>query len=298
MKTLALDLDSGRLARWVGDPRPFTGWHDRYGDRYTLRAHVFSSAGAKVPPCSLQLLIKRTQRRDAKALWSLASFSRVPSMIAPNFATYVGEVVVSGQSYRDALRLDAAPGNDLPKADFTAIFRAVTPQGITEAEFDYELINSGYRLNDSNIGALYVGLSENGSILVRGLDGPEWRELVVAGAGNSVTFSLGSSFLGPVDTLTLSDDFVRIQNGVLQIKNEDNNGWVNILVRGSGGSTLSLGDTPPVAFTLSNDRFKISNDGRLLLRNLTTGNWHEARVQLAGGINTLALGTEYDDSQV
>jgi hypothetical protein len=298
MKSLALDLDSGRLSRWVGDPRDFDGWSDRYGDLYTLRVHVYSGSGGKVPSCSLQFLVKKPRRRDVKALWDLGTFSRVPSMLAPNFATYVGQVSATGETYRNALKLDAAPGNDLPKADFLGILRAVTTSGVVEAEFDYELVNSGYRLADINIGALYVGLSDTGGILVRNVDGIEWRELVVTGSGNSTSFLLGETILGPVDTLTVNDDFVRIENGILQIKNDDNNNWVNILLRGAGGTTLALGETPPVGFTLSNDRFQVSNDGRLLLRNLTTGNWHEARVQLSGGTNILALGNEYDDSEV
>jgi hypothetical protein len=298
MKTLALDLDSGKLSRWVGDSRPFPGWSDRYGDLYTLRVHVYSGTGRKIPPCSLQLLIKRPRRRDVKAIWDLASFSRVPSMIAPNFATYVGQVSATGQAYRDALKLDASPGNDLPKVDLLAVLRAVTTNAVAEAEFNYELVNSGYRLSDTNIGALYVGLSDTGGILVRNVDGNEWRELAVTGSGASVSFTLGETILGPIDTLTVNDDFVRIQNGILQVKNDDNNNWVNVLLRGPDGASLSLGDTPPVGFTLSNDRFKVSNDGRLLLRNLTTGNWHEARVQLVNNTNILALGTEYDDSQV
>lgn len=298
MKTLALDLDSGRLSRWVGDQREFAGWSDRYGDLYTLRVHVYSSAGNKVPSCSLQLLIKRPRRRDVKALWDLGTFSRVPSLVAPNFATYVGQVTVTGEAYREALKLDASPGNDLPKVNFLGILRAVTTAGVVEAEFDYELLNSGYRLSDINIGALYVGVSDTGGILVRNVDGTEWRELVVVGNGQSTTFSLGEAILGPIDTLALDDDFVRIENGILQIKNDDDSNWVNVLLRGAGGTTLSLGETPPVGFTLSNDRFKVSTDGRLLLRNLTTGNWHEARVQLSNNTNTLALGTEYNDSEV
>lgn len=298
MKTLALDLDSGKLSRWMGDSREFAGWSDRYGDLYTLRVHVYSSAGRKVPPCALQLLIKRPRRRDVKAIWDLGAFSRVPSMIAPYFSTYVGQVSVTGEAYRQALKLDASPGNDLPKVDFLAVLRAVTSDGVTESEFSYELINSGYRPSDIDIGVLYVGLSDTGGILVRNVDGTEWRELIVNGSGNSANFSLGETVLGPIDTLTVSDDFVRIQNGVLQIKNDDNSNWVNVLLRGPGGSTLSLGETPPIGFTLSNDRFKVSDDGRLLLRNLTTGNWHEARVQLANNTNILALGTEYNDSEV
>lgn len=298
MKTLALDLDSGRLSRWIGDQREFSGWSDRYGDLYTLRVHVYSSAGRKVPACSLQLLVKRPRRRDVKALWDLAVFSRVPSMVAPNFATYVGQVSATGEAYREALKLDASPGNDLPKVDFLGVLRAVTADGVTEAEFDYELVNSGYRLSDVNVGALYVGLSDTGGILVRNVDGSEWRELVVSGSGNDASFTLGETILGPIDTLTVSDDFVRIQNGVLQIKNDDDSNWVNVLLRGPGGSTLSLGEAPPVGFTLSNDRFKVSTDGRLLLRNLTTGNWHEARVQLSNNTNILALGTEYNDTEV
>ena len=98
--------------------------------------------------------------------------------------------------------------------------------------------------------------------------------------------------------MALNSDYVRVQDGILQIKNDNNSSWVNVLVRGRGASTLSLGETPPVGFKLSDDRYRVSDSGRLLLRNLNTGNWHEARVQLSGGVNTLVLGTEYDDSQV
>jgi hypothetical protein len=298
MKTLALDLDSGRLSRWIGDSREFAGWSDRYGDLYTLRVHVYSSSGRKVPSCALQLLVKRPRRRDVKALWNLGTFSRVPSMIAPNFATYVGQVSATGEAYREALKLDAAPGNDLPKVDFLAILRVVTSGGIVESEFSYELTNSGYRPNDSNLGSVYVGISDTGSILVRSIDGAEWRELLVAGTGAGTTFAVGGTALGPVEQLTLDEDFVRVENGVLQIKNDDNNEWVNLLMSGPGGTPLALGSTPEVGFSLSNDRFKVGPEGRLLLRNITTGNWHEARIQLADDVNVLALGDEYDDSQV
>jgi hypothetical protein len=298
MKSLALDLDSGRLTRWVGDSRELSGWSDRYGDLYTLRVHVYSSAGRKVPPCSLHLLIKRPRRRDVKALWDLATFSRVPSMMTPDFATYVGQVSATGEAYRTALKLDAAPGNDLPKVDFLAVLRVVTGSDVVEAEFDYELLNSGFRANDIDLGALYVGVSDTGSILVRSLDGPEWKELVVYGSGNEATFGVGGTVLGPVDTLNVSGDFVRVQNGILQIKNENSNAWVNVLLRGPGGTSLSLGEVPPVGFTLSEDRFKVATNGRLLLRNVTTGNWHEARVNTSNNTNVLSLGTVYDDSQV
>lgn len=298
MKSLALDLDSGRLSRWAGDSRPFSGWSDRYGDLYTLRVHVYKSSGGKVPACSLQLLVKKPRRRDVKALWDLGTFSRVPSFITPSSLTYVGQVDATGAAYRDALKLDAAPGNDLPKAEFIATLRVVTSDTILEAEFDYELINSGYRLADADFGAVYVGLSDTGGILVRNADTDEWRELIIVGSGNDTSFALGETALGPADTLTLDDDHVRIQNGILQIKNDDDSTWVNVVLRGESGGTLALGETPSVGFTISNDRYKVANDGRLLLRNLTTGNWHEARVQLVGGTNVLALGTEYDDTQV
>jgi hypothetical protein len=298
MKSLALDLDSGRLSRWLGDPRDFPGWQDRYGDLYTLRVQVYKSGGGKVPSCSLQLLIKKPRRRDARALWDLGTFSRVPNFITPSSLVYVGQVDATGQAYRDALKLDAAPGNDLPKADFVATLRAVTSDTILEAEFNYELINSGYRLADAAATSAYIGLSDTGGLLIRNADTNEWRELSVVGEGNETSFSLGETVLGPSDTLSISDDFVRIQNGILQIKNDSDSSWVNVILRGTGGGTLALGETPPVGFTLSNDRYKVADDGRLLIRNLTTGNWHEARVLLSGGTNILALGTEYDDTQV
>jgi hypothetical protein len=299
MKSVALDLDSGRLSRWPGDTRPFSVWTDRYGDLYTLRVHIYKSGGGKVPACSLQLLIKKPRRRDAKALWDLGTFSRVPSFITPSSLAYIGQADVTGQAYRDALKLDAAPGNDLPKADFIATLRAVTPDTVVEAEFSYELINSGYRLADASATSAYIGLSDTGGLLIRNADTNEWREITVVGEGNSTGFALGETVLGPSGTaLAISDDFVRIQNGILQIKNDTDSTWVNVILRGTGGGTLALGETPPTGFSLSNDRYKVADDGRLLIRNLTTGNWHEARVLLSGGTNVLALGTEYDDTQV
>jgi hypothetical protein len=298
MKTLALDLDSGRLSRWVGDSSRFVEWVDRYGDLYTLRVHVYGSGSRKIPACSLQFLVKRPQRRDVKALWDLAAFSRVPSIVAPNVATYIGQVSVLGDSYREALKLDSSPGNDLPSVEFLGIIRAVTVSETVEAEFLYKIVNNGFRPNDLNLGAVYVGLSDEGSILIRSLDGPEWKELVVFGSGEQTTFGVGRSVLGPVSPLSVNDSFVRVQNGVLQIKNDDTNEWVNVLLRGPAGSTLSLGEVPPVGFSLSETRFKVGPAGRLLLRNMTTGNWHETRVELLNDTNVLALGTEYDDSQV
>ena len=298
MKSLALDLDSGKLSRWADNPRGLDKWTDRYGDLYTLRVQVYRSGGGRVPPTSLQLLIKRPRRRDAKALWSLSTFTRVPSTLSPSSATYVGQVSASGAAYREALKLDAAPGNDLPKFDFAGTLRAVTSDTIVEADFDYELVNSGYRATDADLGSVYVGLSDTGGILVRNVDGDEWRELTVSGGPGAASFALGETVLGPVDALSVSDDFVRVSNGVLQIKHDDTGQWVNVLLRGAGGTTLALGETPPVGFSLSNDRFKVADDGRLLLRNLTTGNWHEARVQTGDTANTFALGTEYDDTQV
>jgi hypothetical protein len=298
MKNLALDLDSGRLSRWLDDPRDFEGLSDRYGDLYTLRIRVYRSGGGKVPSTSLQFLVKKPQRRDAKALWELATFNRVSSFVTPSIAEYVGQVSAAGQSYREALKLDASPGNDLPKADFLGIVRAVTPNRVVEAEFSYELVNSGYRVADTDLGTLYVGLSDSGSILVRSIDRDEWRELVVLGFDGAASFALGETLLGPVNTVTLNDDYVRVQDGILQIKNDDNSQWVNVLLRGRNASTWALGENPPVGFKLSTDRYRVSDGGRLLLRNLNTGNWHEARVELDGGVNTLVLGTEYDDSQV
>jgi hypothetical protein len=298
MKSLALDLDSGKLSRWADNPRGLDKWTDRYGDMYTIRIHVYRSSGGKIPTTSLQVLIKRLRRRDAKAIWSLDTFTRVPGTITPSSVTYVGQMDVTGAAYREALKLDASPGNDLPKVDLLGVVRAVTPTDVIEAEFPYELLNSGYRIVDADFGAVYVGLSDTGGILVRNADTNEWRELNILGEGNEASFFLGEATLGPVETLTLSDDHVRVQNGILQIKNDTDSTWVNVILRGTGNSTLALGETPPVGFTLSDDRFKVAADGRLLLRNLTTGNWHEARVLLSSGANTLALGTEYDDTQV
>lgn len=298
MRSLALDLDSGKLSRWTGDARPFEGMSDVYGDIYTLRVHLYRSGGGAVPTVSLQLLVKKPQRRDAAALWKLSTFNRVPSFTRKDAVTYVGQVSATGAAYRSALKLDASPGNDLPKVDFFAVLRVVTSGETVEAEFDYELRNSGYRLADADFTGVYVGVSDTGGILVRNADGNEWRELVVTGEGGSETFSLGDPVLGPVSDLAgLSDDFVRVNNGVLQIKNDNTSNWVNVILRGTNGTTIALGETPQVGFTLSSSRYKVAAaTGRLLLRNLNTGNWHEARIQDVGGTNVLALGNEYEDA--
>lgn len=298
MKSLALDLDSGKLSRWADNPRGLDKWTDRYGDMYTLRIYVYRSSGGKIPATSLQVLIKRPRRRDAKAIWNLATFTRVPGTITPSSVSYVGQMDVTGAAYRETLKLDSSPGNDLPKVDLLGIVRATTPTDVVEAEFPYELLNSGYRIVDADFGAVYVGLSDTGGILVRNVDKNEWRELNIVGTGANTSFSLGEAALGPVSNLTLSDDHVRVQNGILQIKNDTNSQWTNVILRGTTNSTLALGETPPVGFSLSDGRFKVADDGRLLLRNLTTGNWHEARMVIADGVNSLALGSEYDDTQV
>lgn len=163
MKTLALDLDSGRLSRWVGDPRPFSGWSDRYGDVYTLRIHVYRGSGGQVPPCTLRLLVKKTHRRDVKALWDLGTFSRVPSMIAPNFATYVGQVSVSGTAYQQALKIDTSSGNDITEVPFLAVLQVTHANGVTEAEFSYTLVNSGYRAVDNTSSGGHTGGYGGGS---------------------------------------------------------------------------------------------------------------------------------------
>lgn len=300
MKSLAIDLDSGKLSRWVDDPRPFAGWSDKYGDQYTMRVAIYRSGGGRVGDTSLKFLVKKPRRRDVAAIWSLSSFSRVPSLNTSGIVSYEGQVSVTGTAYESALRLNASPGEDISSAQFLGIIQASTTSYITEVEFDYTIVNSGYRLADADFTGLYVGISENNGLLVRNVDGPEWRELVVTGEGAELSFSLGDPVLGPVNEITsLSDDYVRINNGILQIKNDDDGNWVNVLLRGQNGVTISLGETPPVGFTLSEDRYKVDlPTGRLLLRNLTTGNWHEARVLLSGGTNVLALGTEYDDSEV
>lgn len=78
MKTLALDLDSGKLARWVGDPRPFPGWSDRYGDLYTLRVHVYRGSGGRVPSCELRLLVKEPAAATPRlyGIWGRSPGSR------------------------------------------------------------------------------------------------------------------------------------------------------------------------------------------------------------------------------
>lgn len=298
MKSLALDLDSGKLSRWAGDPRTFQGISDVFGDIYTLRVHLYRSSGGAVPTVSLQFLVKKPQRRDATALWKLSTFNRVPSFARKDTVTYVGQVNVTGAAYRNALKLDASSGNDLPKADFLGIFRAVSSGETIEAEFSYELRNSGYRLADADFTGIYVGVSDTGGILVRNTDRNEWRELVVTGDDGSESFTLGDAVLGPVTTLTgLSDDFVRVNNGVLQIKNDNTGNWVSVILRGANGTTIALGENPAVGFSLSSSRYKVAAaTGRLLLRNLNTGNWHEARIQDVGGENVLALGTEYEDA--
>jgi hypothetical protein len=300
MKSLAIDLDSGKLSRWVDDPRPFAGWTDKYGDLYTIRVTLYRSGGGRVGNTSLKFLVKKPQRRDVQAIWTLSNFSRVPSLTSLGIVVYEGQVSVDSTSYRTALRLDASPGNDLPSAEFTGVIRTSTSDNIGEVEFKYTVLNNAYRLADVSFTGVYVGISETNGLLVRNVDGPEWRELVVMGEGNNAAFSLGDAVLGPVSEISsLSDDYVRLNNGVLQIKNEDTGNWVNVLLRGQGGVTISLGEDPPVGFTLSSDRYKVDlTTGRLLLRNLTTGNWHEARVQLSDSTNTLALGTEYDDSEI
>lgn len=298
MRSLALDLDSGKLSRWTGDPRPFEGMSDVYGDIYTLRVHLYRSGGGAIPSASLQLLVKKPQRRDAAALWKLSTFNRVPSFTRKDTVTYVGQVSATGATYRSALKLDASPGNDLPKADFLGVVRVVTSSETVESEFSYELRNSGYRLADADFTGVYVGVSDTGGILVRNADGNQWRELVVTGDNGNESFTLGEPVLGPVSTLAgLADDYVRVNNGVLQIKNDDTSNWVSVLLRASDGSVISLGDTPEVGFSLSSDRYKVAAaTGRLLLRNLNTGNWHEARIQNVEGENVLNLGNEYEDS--
>ena len=298
MRSLALDLDSGKLSRWTGDSRPFQGMSDVFGDIYTLRVHLYRSGGGAIPSASLLFLVKKPRRRDAAATWKMSTFNRVPSFTRKDATTYVGQVSVSGAAYREALKLDASAGNDLPKFDFLGVIRAVSSGEIVEAEFNYELRNGAYRLADADFSGVYVGVSDTGGILVRNLDKNEWRELVVTGDDGSETFTLGEAVLGPVTTLDdLSDDYVRVDNGVLQIKNDNTNSWVNVLLRGANGTTISLGEVPGVGFTLSSDRYKVAaSNGRLLLRNLNTGNWHEARVQQVGGENVLALGTEYEDA--
>lgn len=296
MKSLSVDLDSGKLSRWINDPRPFPAWVDKYGDQYTLRVAVYRSGGGRVQDTSLKFLVKRPHRRDVKALWSLTAFTRTADYNTPGVAFYAAQVSVTGATYREALKLDASVGNDLPSANFLGIIQASTPSYLTEVEFDYTLVNSGYRLADVSFSGVYVGISDTNGLLVKNIDSTEWRELVVTGTGGNETFSLGDPVLGPTTEITsLSDDYVRLTNGVLQIKNDDTGEWINVLLRGTNGTTISLGDTPPVGFSLSENRYKVDlSTGRLLLRNLTTGNWHEARV--AGSVtNELALGAEIVD---
>lgn len=294
MKSLAVDLDSGKITRWINDPRAFPAWVDKYGDQYLLRVAVYRSGGGRVPATSLKFLVKRPRRRDTKALWSLENFTRTADYNTPGIAVYSAQVSVTGATYREALKLDASVGNDIPSVDYLGIIQASTSSYITEVEFDYTLVNSGYRADFIGV---YVGVSDTAGLLVRNIDSDEWRELVVTGTGAGVTFSLGDPVLGPVSEIsTLSDDYVRITNGILQIKNDDTSQWINVLLRGADGTTISLGETPPVGFTLSTNRYKVDlSTGRLLIRNLDTGNWHEARV--TGSVtNELALGAEIVDA--
>ena len=157
MKSLAIDLDSGKISRWMGDQLAFAGISDTYGDVYTLRVHLYRGGGSVVSTASIQLLVKRTQRRDATALWKLTTFNRLPAFARKDSNTYVGQVNVTGSAYRDALKLDAHPGNDIQKADFVGILRVVTASEIVEAEFNYELLNSVYRVSDGN----FAGVSSN-----------------------------------------------------------------------------------------------------------------------------------------
>lgn len=297
MKSLAIDLDSGKLSRWIDDPRPFPTWSDKYGDLYTLRVAVYRSGGGRVTDTAVKLLVKKPRRRDVAALWSLNNFTRVPSLSSSGVVFYEGQVSVTGTSYREALKLDAAPGNDLPSADFLGIIQLSTSSYVTEVEFNYTLVNSGYRLADADFTGVYVGLSDDSGLLIRNADNTEWRELVVVGEGGNVTFSLGNPVLGPAAEITsLSDDYVRINNGILQIKNDDTGNWINVILRGNDGTTIALGENPPIGFTLSTNRYTVDlATGRLLLRNLDTGNWHEARIQDVAGSNVLALGNEYED---
>lgn len=149
MKNLALDLDSGNLSRWVGDLQPFTGWSDNYGDVYALRLQLYCSSGQSVPPASIQLLVKRPGRRDAAALWSLAAFSRGPAFISRSAAVYVGTVDVSGEAYRQALRIDASRGNDLPVATFLASLRVIAGTRDVQSSFEYNVYNTSFREVDS-----------------------------------------------------------------------------------------------------------------------------------------------------
>jgi hypothetical protein len=296
MKSLAVDLDSGTVSRWINDPRPFPAWVDKYGDQYSLKIAVYRSGGGRVAPTSLKFLVKKPRRRDTEALWSLTGFSRAADFNTPGIAYYSAQVSVTGIVYRQALNLDASVGNDAPSASFLGVIQASTQSYITEVEFDYTLVNSGYRLTDANLSGIYVGISDTNGLLIRNIDSEEWRELVVTEDNDNPTFYLGDPVLGPVSEISsLSDDFVRVTNGILQIKNDDTGAWINVLLRGTDGTTISLGDTPPVGFSLSTNRYKVDlATGRLLLRNIITGNWHEARV--TGSVtNELALGAETSD---
>jgi hypothetical protein len=296
MKNLALDLDTGKLTSWIGAPSLLTRVVDRYGDLYRLNVEVYKSSGGKIPTCSLQFLVKKPQRFDVKALWDYDGFTRNPSFTSVSTASFTGQIDVSGENYRIELGFDSSPENDKLSATFLGILRAVTTDGVVENDFEYVVENSGYRLADVNFGLLYVGISDEGGLLVRNADNNEWRELNVLGSGSQVSFALGSTVLGPEDTAVLNDTYVRINNGILQIKNEDNSEWTNIILRGGNGGTVALGSVPSTGFAFSNNRYSVTEDGRLLLRNLTTGDWHELKVGLSEGTDVLVLGDIYEDT--
>jgi hypothetical protein len=146
MKTIALDVDSGKISRWVGDPAPFTGLHDRYGDRYVLRVYLYSTSGGESARYGLELFVKKKGRPDTAPVWSTSDFAAAPEYSSRNVTTYNAVVDVTAEDYRQGLAIDDAAGNDGGTLSYTAYVRATRADGNTvEAELDYTVTNSGFR---------------------------------------------------------------------------------------------------------------------------------------------------------
>ena len=148
MKTLALDLNSGRLSRWVGDPVGVAEYTDKYGDAYILKVSVHDGSGAPVSDCQVQFLVKKSGRRDLIPVWSQVGFSRQASTSSRSCETYTAPVSVQCSAYSSALRVDSAPGNDIPEASFLGVLRVVSGDKVAEAEFEYVIKNSAFRARD------------------------------------------------------------------------------------------------------------------------------------------------------
>lgn len=145
MKSLALNLDNGRLTRWVGEPNALEAWHDRFGDSYRLSLLVYRGSGGSVQSPTVSFFIKRTRRRDATPLWTSAAFARQPTFTRSDVAHFVSDVVVDAPAFETSLNVDGSPGNDNVNAEYTGFIRVETADGVVESEFPYFLHNSGYR---------------------------------------------------------------------------------------------------------------------------------------------------------